>query len=190
MSATVATATEVAQARSFLKYLGKNWRDEYLLLAVIAFFRGARITNGLAAAKKLKAGKEKDGYGMVIRTLNVGGLAGAGQFLYALAISNWDAKHFGLDPADENSVNRLTVIFNAFKSYVTPETQREINEAKRQEKIAKAKAKAFRPPVNPKALQAPVYQRNWVSGFAVRRMYDQSHKDRTGTSTGLVEYEA
>lgn len=225
MASTVATLDEVKGAQAFLRYIGVTYTDQYLILAVVAWFRqesgsigkvignnpfnirssplasGRRPQYGTvsvinpitgfktgtkraivgyfatfsslekgfqAAAYLLLHGNKAYGYQLAVKALRNGGQQGARDFLVALALSSWDAAHYGTHgPSDAATTNNhLLVIYSKFTGLTLPA-------AAPQKPKPVVKAAAVKVPT---VLLPPVLRRDYVSGYAVKTFYDERHR--------------
>lgn len=211
----VASAKEVEAAQAFLRYVGADSHNNYLILAVVSWFyqesgglsrvignnpfnirpgiasklssgvRRSRNGNGFflifpnldtgfrAAALVLKALSPSYGYGLVVQALRRGS---AVDFLVALAMSSWDAGHYGVtgsdNPADPRQ-NHLLAVYSSFTGLQLPSPKQD----------PKPPPKEHPQPKLPRSLQPPPPRLHYASGFAARRFYEQRHPRPGGVDT-------
>lgn len=129
---------EVRMARSFIKAIGANAKNGYLLLAVIAwqramskshdsFFKSLSKYNAFAAGAKLaaklkaKAGMDIKNYLGVLKSLrrkattNASTIAQARDFLLAIQQSAWDKKKYGYKPYVAGHWETVTISLPPFR---------------------------------------------------------------------------
>lgn len=121
----------------------------------------ATLEDGLiaTAARLLKAGNDWRGYGLVVRAARNGQ---AVDFLTAIALSAWDAAHYGL-PED----NHLLRVYASFTGLQLPPP-----------KPPKAKNRTSAPKVRakPRTELKPPVARTYLDGFETRSFYDARHR--------------
>lgn len=205
----VATAKEVQAAQAFLRYVGADYHNNLLILAVVSWFyqesgglsrvignnpfnirpgvasklasgvRKSKNGNGYflvfsdldtgfkAAALVLKSLAPAYGYGLVLAALRRGS---AVDFLVALAMSSWDAGHYGVTGTDNPADPRQNHLLAVYASFTGLQLPTESNSNPDQP------APKPRPqPKLPRALQPPPPIRQYISGFDARRFYDARH---------------
>lgn len=225
-----ATAQEVEAARAFLKFLGKDWTNNALIIAVVSWARvasgrlkGSLGTNPfhlykkgsqfvpagyggtklasftslsasfIAAAKALKyLAKQyprQPGaftFNQVILSLKSGD---SGEFLNAVALSNWTKTHYGLtiDPATGkvSGRNKLIEVARTYTGVITPEAEAAAaaEKAKQaaeqraweaQERARKAALAKYRR--RPKQLNPPQPPKDYLDPYSVGRLYRERHE--------------
>jgi hypothetical protein len=196
----VASVAEVKGAQAFLRYLGANWHDNQLIIAVVSWFRqesgsiknvignnpfnirpgvATKLASGVrkskngngyflifpdletgfrAAALVLKSLAPAYGYGLVIAAVKRGD---AVDFLNALAMSSWDAAHYGYD-GKNNSTNHLLQVYASFTGLQLPPPP-------------KPKPKKKRPIFVRRDLNPPISTNNYIDGFASSSFYRARH---------------
>lgn len=222
-----ASVSEVIAARAFLRFLGKDWHNNGLVLAVIAWARvssgrlsgnlGAnpfklyRLKNGnyvsyafrgdgkavafgslrdsfIAAAKALRyMDKTYKGRGFrdILISLNSGD---AGEFLTAVATSDWRKDHYGLKPdyasGKWTGKNKIIAFYNTYTGLITPEAQAAADAQKRaddaarrkweaEERARKAALAKYRR--RPKQLRPPAPSREYLNPYAPAQSYRERH---------------
>lgn len=121
----------------------------------------ATLENGLVATanRLLKAGNDWRGYGLIVRAARAGSPV---DFLTAIALSAWDAGHYGL-PKD-NHLLRVYASFTGLKLPAPKSTEPKPTKAAR--KI----------PPAPAVLRAPNLEMHYLDGYDSGRFYRERHK--------------
>ncbi len=129
----------------------------------------ATLGDGLRAAANLliRARKSGHGYGLVIRAAKRGG---AGDFLTAVAASDWSSDHYGWS-LENPEKNRLLRVYNSITGVAYIPTKQEVH----QKKLAKVQAN--RPAVKPNSTLRPLSTRPYLSAYAIRTSYNETHKE-------------
>lgn len=124
-----------------------------------------------AAARLLLSMGERYGYGAVVRAARAGNPR---DFLMALALSSWDAGHYGMP-----KVNHLIDVYNGITGLqiagppkVPPKPKPTVPP------IVTPKPTPL--PVMPTALKPPTFATEFIDGFAVHRFYAARHRQVDG----------
>lgn len=163
------SASEAAIIQVFLKAVGAKVTNTSLIAAVAAWARessGPDLTRKgmLAAARKLlAAGDDYHGYGAVIVALRAGNVS---NFLNTLAMSAWDAKHYGVTiiAGFPYGTNSLIKLYNEYTGVQLPQAKPKPGEKQRPVAV----------PASPPILRAPRIK-YWPSGYTPHRFYLERH---------------
>jgi hypothetical protein len=222
----IASAKETQAAQAFLRYAGADSHNNYLILAVVAWFHaesgglsgvignnpfnirpgiasklssGYRVSkngNGRflifptldagfrAAALVLTALAPSYGYGLVLKALKRGS---AVDFLVALALSQWDAGHYGVhngdNAADPNDNNLLRIYSRYSGLQLPPPPSPSSSPPGGTKPPPKPRPKPHPLPKVPRVLQPPPPMRQYTSGYAARTFYKERHPARQRLDT-------
>lgn len=189
MAGNVATYAEVQKAKKFLSLINAPTNNNYLILAVVAWMRvegpdfdvyaaANQLIKGsvytpvdLNLPKNMESEQNEANRALMevakqyqlILAAAKSGLPS--DFLMALALSNWDQKHYG----GLNQNNALFTTYSSFTGLTLAPPQ-----------ASTQKPVVVRQPKVPPVLRPPVYDRDQPDGFEAARFYRARHPGGRG----------
>lgn len=147
--------------------MSKNGNGRFLIFVSLA----AGLT--ATAQRLLRAGADWRHYDRIIRAFRSGSALDA---LTAIALSAWDAGHYGYHPGDPITNNHLVRVYASFTGMQIPKPTKT---------PPSAKPKKAPIPARPRDLNAPIVVRNYLHPYDARDFYQARHhvtedKDKVG----------